>query len=575
MKERWSNLVFGKPCTSTNERKEVKRMKRRVFALLLVAAMVFGLAGSAFAKTEAADYINMESQWPVVNEPIELTVTVLRPGGNYGSDTEQKWFWQYSEEMSGIDFKVTQIDDTAWAEKKPLIFASGDMTDVYFKTSFTRAEILKYGQVDKLFIPLNDLFATYAPNILKCQEQWPVETSQMVCPDGNIYGFGTYYEYIDPGTRVWIHQSWLDALGLSMPSTLDDFYNTLVAFRDNDPNGNGEQDEVPWLQSFKDADYSWRTLLFNANGIVSNGSVLTMGMRDGAPVLPELEPEYKDAIEYMRKLYAEGLVDQDCYSMTQQDYQAKAATNVAGMAFEGAPFLIVPLDMGDIFEEYKAMNPLVAKDGDTRIWPMPGTYDFPRATITSACKYPEAAVRWLDFMYDRKNALLCWAGPPKGSEYDIHPEYGIGWIINENNDMVRDPYPEGCVNEGEAIGQYVIEMTGWNPGIVNANADWLEFFGEERKWSKYENAWRSSYEEALEPYHTERFPDLFYDQTQLDQLTDVRTPLETFIKSMEAKFITGAADISEWDKYIEDMKAMGIENYMKIYQDAYTAYTAK
>ena len=37
----------------------------------------------------------------------------------------------------------------------------------------------------------------------------------------------------------------LDALGLEMPQTVDEYYETLVAFRDKDPNGNGEQDEIP------------------------------------------------------------------------------------------------------------------------------------------------------------------------------------------------------------------------------------------------------------------------------------------------------------------------------------------
>ena len=37
-----------------------------------------------------------------------------------------------------------------------------------------------------------------------------------------------------------------DNLGLEAPTTVDELYDVLVAFRDNDPNGNGQKDEIPY-----------------------------------------------------------------------------------------------------------------------------------------------------------------------------------------------------------------------------------------------------------------------------------------------------------------------------------------
>ena len=45
--------------------------------------------------------------------------------------------------------------------------------------------------------------------------------------------------------KLWIYQPWLDALGLEMPTTTDEFEQVLLAFKEQDPNGNGQADEIP------------------------------------------------------------------------------------------------------------------------------------------------------------------------------------------------------------------------------------------------------------------------------------------------------------------------------------------
>ena len=43
----------------------------------------------------------------------------------------------------------------------------------------------------------------------------------------------------------WIRQDWLDKLGLAVPTTVDELHDVLLAFKNNDPNGNGKADEIP------------------------------------------------------------------------------------------------------------------------------------------------------------------------------------------------------------------------------------------------------------------------------------------------------------------------------------------
>ncbi|WP_170880231.1 hypothetical protein [Paenibacillus odorifer] len=46
------------------------------------------------------------------------------------------------------------------------------------------------------------------------------------------------------------------------------------------------------------------------------------------------------------------------------------------------------------------------------------------------------------------------------------------------------------------------------------------------------------------------------------------------VKEMEAKFVTGAEPLSNWDKYIAQMKKMGYEKLESTYQQAYDTWAA-
>ncbi len=69
----------------------------------------------------------------------------------------------------------------------------------------------------------------------------------ITAPDGNIYALPQVNEcyHCMYQQRMWIYKPWLDKLGLKMPTTTDEFYEVLKAFKTKDPNGNGKADEIP------------------------------------------------------------------------------------------------------------------------------------------------------------------------------------------------------------------------------------------------------------------------------------------------------------------------------------------
>lgn len=64
-----------------------------------------------------------------------------------------------------------------------------------------------------------------------------------------------------------INKSWLEKLGLEVPKTWDDLTKVLTAFKNDDPNGNGEADEIPMLiNQLGTAGFNWWDPFLLLNG---------------------------------------------------------------------------------------------------------------------------------------------------------------------------------------------------------------------------------------------------------------------------------------------------------------------
>ena len=107
-----------------------------------------------------------------------------------------------------------------------------------------------------------------------------------------------------------VRKDFLDKVGLPVPVTIDDWYTTLKAFKEKDPNGNGKADDIPLtlflyttgqFDIFKGASAfigAWNTTynFYQENGTVKYGP---------------LDSQFKDFLATMAKWYKEGLIDPD------------------------------------------------------------------------------------------------------------------------------------------------------------------------------------------------------------------------------------------------------------------------
>ncbi len=72
-----------------------------------------------------------------------------------------------------------------------------------------------------------------------------------------------------------------------------------------------------------------------------------------------------------------------------------------------------------------------------------------------------------------------------------------------------------------------------------------------------------------EPYYQVAIPEVSIKREEQKEINTIEVDLESYVEQMEAKFITGVEPISNWDKYVETIKEMGIDRYVEIHQEAY------
>ena len=546
----------------------MKQVKwKRVLCAALSGCMALSLLagcgnGKEAGKSGSGDYLNTASELPIATEPIDMSFVVQTSG----TKPEEMWFWKWLKEKANINAEVKAIEASAWSEKFTLMMASGDYGDVFIGTAMYPADVANYGQNEPIFIPLNDLIDQYAPNVVKQFERNPGIKADAMANDGNIYSLPSVMDNVDDalaGQRGWIHTQWLKNLNLKEPETLDELYNVLVAFRDGDPNGNGIKDEIPFSGTWKDINIE-RIMIMTALGFPSIESC-SLVVQDNKIVMPELDPRFKEYLTYMNKLYTEKLLDNDLFIQTDVQVNAKIAQNVVGMHM-GAP-----VQDKDHYLEYESFKPLTSQVNSERMWPgletsLPGKF-----MITDKCKYPEAAMRLADLFFTEKGTVLFWKGPQDGSDDALGFE---GWKVE--NGKYTPASPVGVKSEWEYQTEYLNPLSGQKLGLMFDNKMIEDVYGLKiDSIDPVEKWWTDSVKERTMPYYKSQMPAIYFSKEDMDRITSLKMLLIDYSDKMEAKFITGDTPISEYDNYVQEMKKLGADEYVSLYQKGYDEYLSK
>ena len=536
-------------------------MKKKSVSILLSAVMAASLLSGIGVSAESS-------------EPVKLkALAILHPLTKDIPDMQ--WVQEMEEEANvEIEWEMIRAD---WETVKSTRFASGDIPDILFNATVDS----DYTKYSGLFLDLNDyLSEDLTPNIMTMFEEEPDTKVLATTMEGKIYGTPKFQgKWPSTNTVMFINQTWLDNLGLEMPTTYTEFKEVLTAFKEQDANGNGDpNDEIPLDYNAYGGNNAWFNSAYSLTNLLGSlGIQLTdwgtdaYFAEDGQVKCYAVDERYKLFMEYIADLYANGLINTNALTNDYSAYQSLSRGNEAGEAVVGCVFGWEETDKfgPTLYSQYKPV-PALEYDIDCE----PGTYDTRwrndytglnmssnRACLSANCADPEAALRFIDRFYDQTHSVeSLFGGISDGCiEKTGDNSYKVLPPLDESTDPGTWKWTSTFADNGPMYIRRSSEIE---------MAQDMTYALEERK----------VYDEVIAKAGTsDTYPQMFMKYTEEDQNTMALTQanINNIIDNQWSLWMTGELDIeSTWDSYVQNVNDAGLQQILEIRQAAFDEYQA-
>jgi putative aldouronate transport system substrate-binding protein len=495
------------------------------------------------------EMVTEEYELPIVKEPFVLTFATAENPHASSSYTSNLPAWQELEKRTGVTVKFEVAPSDQYNTTMQTRLAAGtDLPDLIRLPG----DPIRYVN-GGLIIPIDELIGKYAPNIISLFKERPEVKKAMTAPNGRIY---TLSAVVDARSMVNLNglgmrKDWLETLGLEEPDTIEEWYNVLVAFKEQDPNDNSKKDEIPVIAINTNGLYklawSYGLHLYLSEGWYPN--------EDGKIVYEWIEPRMKDWLQEMNKWYETGLIDPDMNTQNRDKYTAKAIGDVAGAS------------VSDMTMQFPQWNERMAKDYPHARWegivPPEGPYgdrimereqptENTHYAITKDCKNPEVVIKWLDYMYaSRDGQILMGNFGLEGLSYEMvdgEPRF-TDFILKHEL--------------GSGLAQNVLGVNGNFPRILMREMI-------EQRFLQYEGEVAQS--NKATQYYVPSFPRVLATKEETDSFIRIMADIDTYKDGMVIKFIQGKESLDKFDQYVKSVKNMGIDEAIAIKQAQYDRY---
>lgn len=446
-------------------------MKRKsltkVFALSLASVMALSMAAcgnngsssnsgsSAAASSEAGSSAAASSEEAKAETPAERqTLTVMTIDFNAGASNTGDYaeqIIQTIDDYCNVDLQIEWILSDVTEEKTSLAMSNpSTMPMIMTWSGAITGNVVNYAKAGA-FVDLNDYIwdSEKYPNL----SQMNKNVAETLSVDGKLIAI--------PRTRdigrygLSYRQDWADKLGIEEPKTVEDVYNMLYAFTYNDPDGNGKNDTYGMEMTSYTGPFDIVQTWFG----VGNGWI----EQDGQLIPVHQQAEYKEALDWLRKVYQDGLMPADWAVRTTDTWSNGCKTGESGVyidVMDGGRRIWDYFNTEATFtpsvvnpDEAASMNLLGAINGKTLAT---SGYNGYFTLSASTCDTPEkieAALNFLDKLNDNDMRLL--------TEYGIE---GVNYEVDENGYMVRlDKDDTALTNNYAGLNQMLAYIPRYTP----------------------------------------------------------------------------------------------------------------
>lgn len=497
--------------------------------------------------------------YPIMDEPMTVTAAGFcsMPEGVDAWETPNEIpYFEFMENTTKIHIEWNNMTNTALAERAPIMFAGDDLPDVFFKQyAVGAATAAKYG-ADGQLVDLTPYLEDFAPDLYKMLSERD-QLKFMKYGDG-IWGFPYYFE--SEGIRmskIFVNKVWCENLGIEIPSNWDELTDMMRAFREGDPNGNGDTTDE-YVSCLSSVGHVENAVAAGKYNLMNRGSSMGGKGLDADPADPSgntlryypASDDMKEFFRFIKGWWDEGLLETTLFDT---DYWTLARNKL----LEGAGGMhgSYATCAGPHTDDFIAMS---KAPGDTWNYVQGYLSGLTSGMITKNCTNVPAMVSYFNYAYTMEGAYLYFLGI-EGESYTIDADGHV--TLSE----IITNHPE--LEQEQAHLRWSYYSGGGNPGLATNET----FKGGETHAVSLDGC--EKFRPATEGLTIwEAFP---LNDIQTEAINTVSGDIDTVRAEYRAAFITGTKDIdADWDAYLADLEAAGLSTYMEAYQAAYNSLNA-
>lgn len=548
---------------------------KKVLAMCLMSAMVLGsLAGCGKEESGTTASVDVEDPaWqeamttPYGKYPETVVYTLGKTATNFdvldgteyeGDDDVNNTWTRYLKEKLNIQntnlFEANDGDD--YEQKVSMAIVSGEIPDIMVVGDYAT---LKQLYENDLIADLTEVYENCASDKIKeIYDSYDGVCLETATFDGKLMGLPTTEISHGPGI-LWLRKDWMDKCNLEEPKTMEDIYNILQQFLVQDPGGNGEGQTAGLVIDPEIAGNSGGSYMPN-NIFTLYGAYPKQWIDDGSgnAVYGSVQPEMKEALEQLSKMYSEGLIDKQFVTRTGDDRKGLLNSGKSGAFFGNWWGAWEVADSMSLNKEAEWVPYICPVGSDGKVTMFSGNPNSSYVVVRKEFEHPELVMKIASMQFDYSRYQE--KDEEAYKELTDYGELNAGGSILATNIDYYDGFPRSSKLVVDALESGDISQLNRNDLTTYLNSKkYLESLenGEESTssgWASYNSMLCASLVAETE---VNRVMPVFFGSTQSMAL---KWPtLEKMEQEMLLKIITGEKPVDYFDEFVETWNKTGGE----------------